>query len=331
MKRVFAFIALAGFSLLLIWSIYTGEIQTRIGYGYANGKILPKNHAKAFSWFLRSAILGNPKGQSNVGVCYFYGYGTDQDYEKAFEFYKKSADQGYGAGQFHLGICYLEGKGTSIDMIKAVEYLEMARKQNQPGALEVLKTANASVPLAPAGFPNTEELRSFAQKGDLKSQYNLGSAYFNGWGCEPNPEEGFRWWKRSAEGGFSEGQYGVACLYLEGKGTTVDNKAAVEWLKKAAEQNNAKAQRDLGAMYSAGACGLTINYAEGLKWTVKAKDQGDAIAEYNLGHMYLHGKGVKKNEIEGKKLIQASANKGYSYAQEILNELNKQQSPTNPQ
>jgi len=110
----------------------SGELQSKIGYGYGNGIFFSKNHNKAFKWFLKSAERGNAKGQSNVGVCYYYGYGTEKNYGKAFEFYKKSADQGYSAGQFHLGICYLEGRGTSVDIPKAIHYLELAKKQNQP-------------------------------------------------------------------------------------------------------------------------------------------------------------------------------------------------------
>lgn len=329
-------VALLAFALFQAIKEYqAGSLQSRFGYGYIKGFILPQSNLKAFEWYAKAAGKNHPAGLYNLGLCYLQGVGTEKDFVKATELFKKSAEQGYGGGQLQLAISLLEGRGIAVDHQKAVQYLELAKKQRQPGAEEILKQLSISsankASNKPEGLPSIEDLRSVAEKGDLITQYNLGSAYLNGWGCESNPEEGFRWWKKSAEGGFSEGQYGVACLYLEGKGTTVDNKAAVEWLKKAAEQNNAKAQRDLGAMYSAGACGLTINYSESLKWTVKAKDQGDAIAEYNLGYMYLHGKGVKKDENEGKKLIQASANQGYSYAQEILNELNKQQSSTNSQ
>ena len=260
----------------------SGELQSKIGYGYGNGIFFSKNHNKAFKWFLKSAERGNAKGQSNVGVCYYYGYGTEKNYGKAFEFYKKSADQGYSAGQFHLGICYLEGRGTSVDIPKAIHYLELAKKQNQPKAGEILEKALSSFKIptsSPEGLPSIEQLTAFAEKGDAKAQYNLGSAYLNGWGCNPRPEDGFRWWKRSAEEGFSEGQYGLACLYLQGKGTIIDNKAAVDWLKKAADQNNAKAQRDLGAFYLDGGPGVSMNIQEGLRLTRLAVEQGDPIAE----------------------------------------------------
>ena len=305
----------------------SGKLQSRLGFGYVKGFILPQNNQKAFEWYSKANEKGHPAGQYNLGLCYLNGVGTEKDNVKATELFKKAAEQGYAGGQLQLAISLLEGGGTSVDYQKAISYLELAAKQNQPGAKEILKQITGAAAnknsTKPDGLPSIEELRSFAEKGDLKTQYNLGSAYLNGWGCNPSPEEGFRWWKKSAEGGFSEGQYGLACLYLAGKGTAVDNKAAVNWLKKAAEQNNAKAQRDLGAFYLGGGAGVVVDIPEGLRLTKLAVGQGDPIAEFNLGYSYMKGKGVEKDEVEGRRLIQSSANKGYSYAQEQILIINK--------
>ena len=184
----------------------SGKLQTRLGYAYVKGFILPQNNQKAFEWYSKATDKGHPAGQYNLGQCYLNGVGTEKDNVKATELFKKSAEQGYAGGQLQLAISLLEGRGTSADYQKAVSYLELAKKQNQPGANEILKQLTAAAAnknsSKPEGLPSVEELRSLAEKGDLKTQYNLGSAYLNGWGCSPSPEDGFRWWKKSAEGGF---------------------------------------------------------------------------------------------------------------------------------
>ena len=264
---------------------FDGLTQNRIGYVFF--KIL-KNEKVAFQFFKKSAEKGNPKGALNLGHSYYCGHGTQRDLDEARLWLVKSQ------------------LPQAQELIKQIRGAAANRNSGKP-----------------EGLPSIEELRSFAEKGDLKTQYNLGSSYLNGWGCSPSPEDGFRWWKKSAEGGLSEGQYGLACLYLMGKGTPIDNKAGVDWLKKASEQNNTKAQRDLGAFYLGGGAGVVVDIPEGLRLTKLAVGQGDPIAEFNLGYSYMKGKGVEKDEVEGRRLIQSSANKGYSYAQEQILIINK--------
>ena len=41
-----------------------------------------------------------------------------------------------------------------------------------------------------------EELKKLAEQGDAGAQFNLGRAYYNGWGVKQNYKQAFKWWKK---------------------------------------------------------------------------------------------------------------------------------------
>jgi hypothetical protein len=98
-------------------------------------------------------------------------------------------------------------------------------------------------------------MRPLADRGDARAQYEVGAAYFLGFG-EP---------KAFARAAF--------------------------WYRKAAEQGNPDAQNNLGSMYLSGR-GVPKDYALSLSWLTKSAEQGHPGAALTLGWIYLSGKGV---------------------------------------
>ena len=89
------------------------------------------------------------------------------------------------------------------------------------------------------------KVRQSAHQGDARSQYNLGTLYFNGDDddAERDPTKAAHWWKKAAEQGHVEAQCKLGTLYYNGEGDVEKNlKEAAIWLEQAAKKGNAQAQ-----------------------------------------------------------------------------------------
>lgn len=99
-----------------------------------------------------------------------------------------------------------------------------------------------------------------AQAGDVKSQFMLGEAVYNG------------------------------------LGTQQDHQAGAGWLMKAAIAGDPDAQNTVGAMFSQDSPGFGRNPEKSLGFLEAAAMQGHPDANANLAMTYLHGTGVPKDE-----------------------------------
>ena len=89
------------------------EAQFQLGLLYQRGSLnTPKDETKAFAWFQKSALQGNPKGENALGIAYGHGFGVAEDPKNAFEWFYKAALQGNAAAQHNLAALYRSGRGT---------------------------------------------------------------------------------------------------------------------------------------------------------------------------------------------------------------------------
>ncbi len=131
------------------------------------------------------------------------------------------------------------------------------QEQQQPAA------PPTGQPQAPATTaPQDQEAREFerirqqAMRGDLDSQYQLGSLYFVG-----KPQKDLKqaeyWWKQAADKGHSQSAFSLAFLYTgRADPAFADQRAMHKYLGQSAAAGNAMAQHVLGSMYAQGAEGL---------------------------------------------------------------------------
>ena len=59
-----------------------------------------------------------------------------------------------------------------------------------------------------------------------------------------------KWFRETAEEGYSFAQFALGRCYAVGEGVEKDVKEAVKWYRKAAEQGNADAQKELDKLLS---------------------------------------------------------------------------------
>jgi len=104
----------------------------------------------------------------------------------------------------------------------------------------------------------------------------------------------FRLMRPLAEKGDARSQHNLGVMYDYGRGAPQDSTEAWKWYRKAAEQGLPDAQHNLGLMYEKGQ-GVPQNYTEAGKWYRRAAEQGLPEAQVNLGIMYYNGQGVPQD------------------------------------
>ena len=93
------------------------------------------------------------------------------------------------------------------------------------------------------------EWRKLAQKGDVESQYYLGTLYERGIGVAQNYTEAAKWYQRAAARGDADAKNNLGALYINGNGVPQDYVQAHMWFNLAAAEDNqsAKENRDFTA------------------------------------------------------------------------------------
>lgn len=146
-------------ALLLLAERGNIEAQLKVGREYENGTRVKKDFIKAFMWFYKAALSGNPEAQYYIGTRNLPGIynnlkptwieesakqgyapaqyqmgldillnqkSTEADNKEMFTWFKLSADQNYPEAIAELGNCYLFGTGINKDTTIGKELLEKA-------------------------------------------------------------------------------------------------------------------------------------------------------------------------------------------------------------
>ncbi len=106
---------------------------------------------------------------------------------------------------------------VSADLDKAVELAEQGKVKE--GQLELIKIVKA------------------ADAGDPKSQLEFGLMWDKGYWLWQDDERAVKWWKKSAEQGYTQAQMLMGSVYLGGVKVEKDLKKADEWFDMAIESD----------------------------------------------------------------------------------------------
>ena len=91
-----------------------------------------------------AARSGNAEAEELIGVMYAMGLGVEQDYARAFDWYLRSAMKGHAGAQSGVGWYYESGLGMSApDLMRAYMWYVLSAIGNDPDAMisqeEVIK------------------------------------------------------------------------------------------------------------------------------------------------------------------------------------------------
>lgn len=234
--------------------------------------------AAAFSAFLARAEQGDPISQNNVGVLYLKGRGTRRDYGSARVWFERAAASGLPGAKHNLGIMHLRGYGMSRDAETAARLLGEA-----------------------------------AEAGDREAQFFSGLLRYRGTGLAQDLPGARQWFSRAADQGLAAAAYNLAVMQLQGEGGPPDESAALATLDRIQHEHPDAAlllgrielARDASPNGAARAAALFRPLAEG----------GNPAAQFHLGMMLLMGRGLERDEEEGRFWLQQASRLGYPAAQ----------------
>ena len=163
--------------------------------------------------------------------------------------------------------------------------------------------ANEARYFIPKSKKDIEELKKFAEKGNINAQLSLACAYYF---QEKNLAEAVKWYRKAAEQGSIQAQWNLGLCYDEGEGVQTDKVEAIKWYRKVyfSVDTKDKYLEGLKKLARGRLCGLYLNdekvkdYTEAIRWLREAADQGSGDALNNLGRCYYNGWGVNKDLVE---------------------------------
>lgn len=198
-----------------------------------------------------------------------------------------------------------EPESQTLDQVRAAIEVE-----DYPKALAILKPAAAA--------------------GDVRSQFLLGVAYYQGVGTAKDVDQAANWFERAAAGGDKNAQHLLGKMYLNGIAYPRNERVAAELLEKSALQGVAEAQYILGLLLSplpvqdeqnsifSNLSSIPKDPVASARWHRMAADQGHAHAQFSLALAYERGSGVAKSMVEAINFYRLAAKQGTSRAQHNL-------------
>lgn len=141
---------------------------------------------------------------------------------------------------------------------------------------------------------NDKELRTWADNGDVDSQFELGLRLLTGEGLKKNETEGVKWIEKAAKQKHLRAQFVMGSLYEDGVGVTKNEATAVEWFRKSADNGFAAAQHAVAMAYDLGK-GVKMDPTKATEWLEKAAEQNYPQSQTALAAKYERGVGTAKS------------------------------------
>ena len=126
-----------------------------------------------------------------------------------------------------------------------------------------------------------KETKPLAEKGDVESQWLLGSSYANAQPPIQDLDEAEKWIRKAAEQGHIGAMVDMAQLNLFYK-PTKDEKTAILWYQKAADRGQPEAQFMIGSYHYSGKQGLPRDNVKAYTWWLLSAAQGHSLAKLML-------------------------------------------------
>lgn len=140
----------------------------------------------------------------------------------------EAANRGYPQAQYALADRYQDGEDVPEDPAQADMWYKRA-------------------------FP---QLLKLAEQGDKSIQHDVAGMYYFAQGVEVNFTEALKWYRRSADQGYSPAQSMLGQMYENGEGVEKDIPTAIMWYKKAAADGLKSAKEALKRLEPGGKTGF---------------------------------------------------------------------------
>ncbi|WP_052699182.1 tetratricopeptide repeat protein [Hyphomicrobium sp. 99] len=188
-----------------------------------------KNPVEAARLARDGALKGSIASQCAWAHMLLNGHGTERDPDAAFRWFEIAAREGDPAALNMLGRCYERGWGVPVDFAEAARsYRLAADKQDHWAQFNLANLLVKGVGVARDYRAALALLLRSARRDNAKAMNMLGRFREEGWDVQAKPSSAMRWYRRAAERGCFRGQFHLS-RYLCRAGR-IDE--AVEWLTK---------------------------------------------------------------------------------------------------
>jgi len=222
-----------------------GSVDAALTLGhihYHGARGVPVDVDRAFRYYSKAAVAGDPTAFSQLGNMYAQGIATEQDNATALEYFRKGAAKGHPPSQNSLGYMYMHGYGVGLSHKKALEYFKAA-----------------------------------AEKGNADAQFNLGAMHIGGMGVKKAFDKALHYFTLSAHQGHTLALYNLGQMHLNGLGTPRSCTVAVQFLKAVAERGAWSMQLDAAHAALQGG-----DEAQPIQLYAALAEGGYEVAQYNI-------------------------------------------------
>lgn len=201
----------------------------------------------------------------------------EKEYAKAFDSLEVSGDS-YTPAKYQMACMYYDGLGRLENHVLAVSLMKEIVKKACPYHADLIPCA----------------------------QYNIGRAYYEGFGVKQSDEVAEQWWLRAAKDGDASGcvkAQSILAMYYSRRGElTTDFKKSHFWHQEATANGSLESQATLGVMYEFG-LGVTRDKESSFKCFKSAAEKGNIFAMGNLALQYYRFKMFRNAFDVAKKLV----------------------------
>jgi TPR repeat protein len=209
------------------WRI-SRRVPVHVSFEYFIRKRL-KNPVEAARLARDGALKGSIASQCAWAHMLLEGHGTARDPDAAFRWFQIAAREGDPGALNMLGRCYERGWGVAVDYAEAARCYRFAADKSDHWAqfnLASLLTRGAGVARDYRGA--LALLLRSARRDNAKAMNMLGRFREEGWDVQAKPHSAMQWYRRAAERGCFRGQFHFS-RYLCRAGRIEE---AVKWLTK---------------------------------------------------------------------------------------------------
>lgn len=175
------------------------------------------------------------------------------------------------------------------------------------------KILSCDVSFGNSPTPSLEQIRSFAEKGNVEAQFSLANRYLHGDGVPQDHQEALRWYQKAADREYAPAQAGIGFMYAQGQGIPKNPAEARKWFNRAAEQQYLPGINGLAMLHYRGE-GIPKDYKSALQLFQQASDQGDPDAITMLGVIYSSSESELQDKVEALKWFTLAAGMGHDIA-----------------
>ena len=196
---------------------------------------LARAESEAYKSFKWASDQGDANGLYNLGMCLMSGYGCRKDEQKAFECFRTAAEAGHPEAINNLGGFFRDGIVVRPNQqVAVVWFKKSAELGNTFGTLNYALALLAGDGVAKNEKGAVKLLRFLSEKRKNAEAMNVyGMCFRNGIGVEADDREAFKWFEKSAAGGFAMAMDNLAACYERGMGVEEDIRKSMWWKMKA--------------------------------------------------------------------------------------------------